>query len=103
MNPDGSNVVEVPIPPGFAVSGLQWSPDGRRLLLSSIAAVVSVAVAPGSPSIVHSSGELNLVVRVRGDVATGTHGPPMKGDVSLGGTKPHAAARIPTRMLVENR
>jgi Tol biopolymer transport system component len=60
MNLDGSNVVEVPIPPDFFVSGLQWSPDGQQLLLGSIAGVVSVAAAPGSPAIVHSNGELNL-------------------------------------------
>jgi dipeptidyl aminopeptidase/acylaminoacyl peptidase len=60
MDLDGSNVVEVPIPPDFFVSGLQWSPDGQRLLFGSIAGVVSVAAAPGSPAIVHSNGELNL-------------------------------------------
>lgn len=60
MDLDGSNVVEVPIPPDFLVEGLQWSPDGQRLLFGSIAGVVSVAAAPGSPAIVHSNGELNL-------------------------------------------
>jgi Tol biopolymer transport system component len=60
MGIDGSNVVEVPIPSGFEVSGLQWSPDGKRLLFGSIAGVVSVGVAPGSPAVVYSSGELNL-------------------------------------------
>jgi Tol biopolymer transport system component len=57
---DGSNVVEVSIPPGFGVSGHQWSPDGRRLLFGSNAGVVSVGVAPGSPAVVYSRGELNL-------------------------------------------
>jgi Tol biopolymer transport system component len=57
---DGSNVVGLPIPSGFGVSGLQWSPDGKRLLLGSIAGVVSVSVAPGSPAVIYSSGELNL-------------------------------------------
>lgn len=57
---DGSNVVELPIPAGFGVSGLQWSPDGKRLLFGSIDGVVSVTVAPGSPAVVYSRGELNL-------------------------------------------
>ena len=60
MGIDGSNVIELPIPPGFGVSGLQWSPDGKRLLFGSINGVVSVAVAPGSPAAIYSSGELNL-------------------------------------------
>ena len=57
---DGANVAELQIPPGFRVSGLQWSPDGERLLFGSIAGVVSIAVTPGSPAVVYSSGELNL-------------------------------------------
>lgn len=61
MNTDGSSVIEVMVPSDFGAAGMQWSPDGRRLLLGSIAGVISVAVAPGSPPIVHSkSGELNL-------------------------------------------
>ena len=60
MGIDGKNVVQLPIPPGFGVSGLQWSPDGRRLLFGSIAGVVSVAVSAGSAAVVYSSGELNL-------------------------------------------
>jgi dipeptidyl aminopeptidase/acylaminoacyl peptidase len=60
MGTDGTNVVEVPIPPGYGVSGLQWSPDGKRLLFGSIDGVVSVGVAPGSPAAIYSSGELNL-------------------------------------------
>ena len=60
MRIDGSNVVDVPIPPGFGVVGLQWSPDGKRLLFGSIAGVVSAGVAPGSPAVVYSRGELNL-------------------------------------------
>jgi len=60
MGIDGSNAVEVPIPSGFGVSGLQWSPDGKRLLFGSTAGVVSVGVAPGSPPVVYSRGQLNL-------------------------------------------
>ena len=60
MGIDGSNVVELPIPPGFGVVGLQWSPDGKRLLFGSINGVVSVAVTPGSSAAIYSSGELNL-------------------------------------------
>ena len=60
MATDGSNRVELPIPPGFGVFGLQWSPDGKRLLFGSIDGVVSIGVAPGSPAVVYSSGELNL-------------------------------------------
>ena len=59
MDTDGSNVVEVPIPPNFFVSALLWSPDYRRLLLSSIDGVISVAVAPGSPAIAYASGSPN--------------------------------------------
>jgi dipeptidyl aminopeptidase/acylaminoacyl peptidase len=60
MGTDGSNRVEPLIPPGFEVSGLQWSPDGKRLLFGSINGVVSVGVAPGSPAAIYSRGELNL-------------------------------------------
>ncbi|HEX5823777.1 MAG TPA: hypothetical protein VFY18_04880 [Candidatus Limnocylindrales bacterium] len=57
---DGSHAVEVLVPLDFGAAGLQWSPDGTRLLMGSIEGVVSVAVVPGSPSVVHSRGELNL-------------------------------------------
>jgi hypothetical protein len=61
MGIDGSNVAEVAVPSGFGVRGLQWSPDGNRLLMGSIDGVVSVAVVPGSPAVVHSHfGDLNL-------------------------------------------
>ena len=60
VDTDGSNVIELAIPPDVWTSGLQWSPDGKRLLLGWIGGVVSVAVAPGSPAVVHLSGELNL-------------------------------------------
>lgn len=61
MDTYGLNVVEILIPSKFGGSALQWSPDGGRVLLSSIAGVVSVALVPGSPAAVHSQeGELNL-------------------------------------------
>ena len=60
MGTDDSNRIELPIPPGFGVFGLQWSPDGKRLLFGSIDGVVSIAVTPGSPAVVYSSGDLNL-------------------------------------------
>jgi Tol biopolymer transport system component len=56
---DGSILLELPITPDFG-GPLQWSPDGERLLFGSIAGVVSVAVAPGSPAVIYTSGELNL-------------------------------------------
>jgi Tol biopolymer transport system component len=59
MDTDGSNVVDVPVPPNFFVSAVVWSPDYRRLLLSSIDGVISVAVTPGSPAIVYASGNPN--------------------------------------------
>jgi Tol biopolymer transport system component len=55
---DGSNAVEVSGPADFA-AGLRWSPDGKRLLLSSIEGVVSVGLEPGSPATVYASGKLN--------------------------------------------
>ncbi len=60
MDLSGGHVVEVPIPTDFGTTGLEWSPDGTRLLLGSIAGLVSVPVAPGSPAIVHSKGEVDL-------------------------------------------
>jgi Tol biopolymer transport system component len=60
MGTDGSNRVELPIPPSFGVSGLQWSPDGNRLLFGSINGVASVGVVLGAPAAIYSSGELNL-------------------------------------------
>jgi hypothetical protein len=56
MDTRGGDVVKVPVPPDFVLEGLLWSPDGKRLLLSSIDGVVSVAVAPGSPPIVYATG-----------------------------------------------
>jgi Tol biopolymer transport system component len=61
MDTHGSNLTEVATPPDFGASGLQWSPDGERLLFGSGGGgVVSVPVAPGSPEIVLPNGELNL-------------------------------------------
>ena len=60
VNPDGSDEVDVAIPSGFGVSGMQWSPDGEQLLLGSIDGLVSAGVAPGSASTVHTQGELDL-------------------------------------------
>jgi WD40-like Beta Propeller Repeat len=54
------SMVEPPIPAEFGAFGLQWSPDGERLLLGSIQGVVSVAVTPGLPDVIYSRGELNL-------------------------------------------
>ena len=52
-----SNRVEMPGPAGgFLVSGLHWSPDGKRLLLSSIDGVVSVGLGSGSAAIVYANG-----------------------------------------------
>ena len=59
MDTDGSHAVEVPIPPNLRVSALLWSPDYKRLLLSSNDGVTSVPVAPGSPAIVYASGSPN--------------------------------------------
>ena len=63
-NIDDLSSVEVPIPPEFGAYGLryglQWSPDGKRLLLGSIAGVVSVATEPGSDPVIYVRTELNL-------------------------------------------
>jgi hypothetical protein len=48
------------IPRDFGVFGPQWSPDGKRLLFGWIDGVVSVGIAPGSPVVMHESGDLNL-------------------------------------------
>jgi Tol biopolymer transport system component len=40
----------------FLGSGLQWSPDGKRLLLSSIDGVVSVGLGSGSQAVVYANG-----------------------------------------------
>jgi len=41
----------------FFASGVRWAPDGKRLLLSSIAGVISIGVEPGSPAIVYANGK----------------------------------------------
>jgi len=53
----GGKGVEVAVPPGFVLEGLTWSPDAKRLLLSSVDGVVSVAVAPGSAPVVYAAGQ----------------------------------------------
>jgi Tol biopolymer transport system component len=55
MDTRGGKVVAVSVPPNFLVGGLLWSPDGKRLLLSSVSGVVSVSVAPGSAPIVYET------------------------------------------------
>ena len=60
MDIDGSNRVEVSSPLDFGAAGLQWSPDGERLLAGSIDGIVSIAVDPGQPQVVHEGGALNL-------------------------------------------
>jgi Tol biopolymer transport system component len=61
---DGSNRVEMSLPTApalpkgpdgsdFAVSDLQWSPDGKRLLLSSIDGVISVGIESSSPAVIY--------------------------------------------------
>lgn len=52
--------VEVAVPDEFLVSGILWSPDSTRLLLSSIQGVLSVGLTVGEPVTYHSAGELNL-------------------------------------------
>ena len=60
MDLSGGHVVEVPIPTDFGTPGLEWSPDGTRLLLGSIAGLVSIPVAAGSSAIVYSTSGLDL-------------------------------------------
>ncbi len=61
MDTDGStNAVQLPISSSIGLDRVQWSPDGRRLLLSSGDGVFSVEATPGSSVVVHSTGELNL-------------------------------------------
>lgn len=60
MDIDGSNRVEVSSPPNFGAFGLQWSPDGARMLSGSIDGIVSVAVDPEQPPVVYEGGVLNL-------------------------------------------
>ena len=44
---------------GCVSKGVIGTADGKRLLLSSIDGVVSVAVAPGSPPIAYAGGQYN--------------------------------------------
>lgn len=59
---DGSDVVELPLPPGYPFyreDHLQWSPDGQRLLFPESRGVVSIGVTPGEPAAYHLGPELN--------------------------------------------
>lgn len=56
MQASGGKAVAVDIPAGLLLEGVGWSPDGRRLLLSSVDGVVSVSVAPGPPPIAYANG-----------------------------------------------
>ena len=67
QSPDGSE---------FGVSDLRWSPDGQRLLLSSIDGVVSIGRGSSSSAIVYANGTnpagLNLEWAIaRSDLAAG--------------------------------
>lgn len=54
----GGKAVAVAVPSNFiTLEGLLWSPDGKRLLLSSVDGVVSVPVAPGSAPLVYATGQ----------------------------------------------
>jgi len=58
---DGSDVVELPLAPGFdGAYNLLWSPDGKRILFVSADVVISVPLSPNSAPIVYSTGELNV-------------------------------------------
>ena len=59
VNPDGSNLVEVPARTEITPNGLQWSPDGKRLLFGSGDVVASVDATTGSP-VLHSNRELDM-------------------------------------------
>ena len=47
MSTDSKNLMELPLPPGFSASELQWSPDGNRLLFGSSDGVSRLAWCPG--------------------------------------------------------
>jgi hypothetical protein len=65
---DGSDPAELPIPAAaneagsngsdFFASGLNWSPDGQRVLLSSIDGVVAVGLEPGAPVVIYTTGKV---------------------------------------------
>jgi hypothetical protein len=56
MPTGGGQGVAAAVPSNFSLGGFLWSPDGTRLLVSSIDGVVSVDVAPGSAPIVYDTG-----------------------------------------------
>jgi hypothetical protein len=60
MDLRGADAVEVPIPTDFGTVGLEWSPGGTRLLLGSIAGVVSIPVTAGPPALVYTTAGLDL-------------------------------------------
>ena len=62
MDTSGRNVVEVSVPPSFLLEGVQWSADGKRLLLTSIDGVVSIAASPtpAAPPVVYASGDFSV-------------------------------------------
>jgi Tol biopolymer transport system component len=53
-------VSDVAVPAEFVIAGLQWSPDGERLLMSGIDRLESVAVYNSSPAVIHTRGQLDL-------------------------------------------
>jgi Tol biopolymer transport system component len=66
---DGSDATELPIPAAaneargsdgsdFFASGLNWSPDGQRVLLSSVDGVVAVGLEPGAPVVIYTTGKV---------------------------------------------
>jgi hypothetical protein len=60
MDTDGSNEVEMHVPPDFLGSDVIWSPDGRHLLMGPLAGIVSFGEAPDPPLVVLAAEDLNL-------------------------------------------
>lgn len=55
-----ATVSGVPMPGEFVTSGVQWSPDGSRLLLSAIDRIESVGADGASTGVIHTRGRLDL-------------------------------------------